>query len=116
MGMESPETACHSEHVTASSVQADDSYRNVLAVGVRSEAAGGGFFCCPGTTKERAASDGFPDRLSGWRAWRSAAAWRQSDLGTASWHRVSVSHDVRERLRLVRHGCAGGLFRVPRQR
>jgi CrcB protein len=47
MGMESPETACHSEHVTASSVQADDSYRDVLAVGVRSEAAGGGFFVAP---------------------------------------------------------------------
>jgi CrcB protein len=47
MGMESPETACHSEHVTASSVQADDSYRNALAVGVRSEAAGGGFFVAP---------------------------------------------------------------------
>jgi CrcB protein len=47
MGMESPETACHSERVTVSSCQADDSYRNVLAVGVRSEAAGGGFFVAP---------------------------------------------------------------------
>jgi hypothetical protein len=44
MGMEFPETACHSERVTASLCQADDSYRNVLAVGLRSEAAGGGFF------------------------------------------------------------------------
>jgi hypothetical protein len=42
-----PETACHGERVTASSVQADDSYRDVLAVGVRSEAAGGGFFVAP---------------------------------------------------------------------
>jgi hypothetical protein len=44
MGMESPETACHNERATARSCRADDSYRNVLAVGVRSEAAGGGFF------------------------------------------------------------------------
>jgi hypothetical protein len=32
MGMGFPETACHSERVTASVVQADDSYRDVLAV------------------------------------------------------------------------------------
>ena len=80
MGMESPETACHSEHVTASSVQADDSYRNVLAVGVRSEAAGGGFFCCPGTAKEGATSNALPDRLSGWRPRRSTAARGQRDF------------------------------------
>jgi fluoride exporter len=47
MGMEFPETAWHCERVTASLCQADDSYRNVLAVGVRSEAAGGGFFVAP---------------------------------------------------------------------
>jgi CrcB protein len=45
--MEFPETAWHCERVTASLCQADDSYRNVLAVGVRSEAAGGGFFVAP---------------------------------------------------------------------
>src|SRR5262249_43441641 len=31
-------------------------------------------------------------------------------------HRVSVSHNVRERVRLVGHGPAGGLFRLPWQR
>src|SRR5215475_11273785 len=77
--------------------QADDSYRDVLAVGVRSEAAGGRLFCCPGTAKERATSDGFPDRVSGWRHWRGTAARRQSHLGPAPGHRLSVSHDVRER-------------------
>jgi fluoride exporter len=45
--MESPETACHSERLRASTCQTDDSYRDVLAVGVRSEAAGGGFFVAP---------------------------------------------------------------------
>jgi len=59
MGMESPETACHSERVTARSCQADDSYRNVLAVGVRSEAAGGGVFCCPGTARKGQQARGF---------------------------------------------------------
>ena len=54
MGMESPETACHSD-----ACQADDSYRNVLAVGVRSEAAGGGFFCCPGTARKGQQAMGF---------------------------------------------------------
>jgi hypothetical protein len=53
MGMESPETACHSEHVRASACRADDSYREALAVGVRSEAAPGRLFLLPRHSKEK---------------------------------------------------------------